>query len=90
MCDIVSRSDEEGLGGIIFWLDALCRVVLLEVEQATCKKSRLSWAVCMQVDQFLPISYIIIAAGPPAGWQQRFITLTHWQLVLQLESETGK
>jgi hypothetical protein len=41
MCDVVSRNDEEGLGGIIFWLDAVCRMVLLEVEQAACKKSRL-------------------------------------------------
>ncbi len=69
MCDVVSRRNEEGLGGIIFWLDAVCRVVLLEVEQAACKKSRLSSvsrALCMQADQFNPISYIITAAGPPA------------------------
>ena len=49
---VVSRRDEEGLGVILFWLDAVCRVVLLEVEQAACKKSRLSWAVCMQADHF--------------------------------------
>jgi hypothetical protein len=36
MCDVVSRSDEEGLGGIIFWLDAVCKVVLLVLEQASC------------------------------------------------------
>ncbi len=69
MRDVVSRSDEKGLGGIIFWLDAQAvrRVVLLEVEWAACKKSRLSWTVCMQADRFLPISCIIIAAGPPAA-----------------------
>jgi hypothetical protein len=67
MCDVVSWSDKEELGGIIFWLDAVSRVVLLEVVQAAYKKSRLSWAVCMQTDQFQPISYIIIAAGPPAA-----------------------
>jgi hypothetical protein len=39
MYNVVSQSDEEGLGGVIFWLDAVCRVVLLEVEQAACKKS---------------------------------------------------
>ncbi len=42
---VVSRSDKEGLGGILFWLDAVCWVVLLEMEQAVCKKSRLSWAL---------------------------------------------
>jgi hypothetical protein len=56
MCYVVSPSNEEGLDGIIFWLDAVCRVVLLEVEQTACKKSLLSWAVCMQADQFQPIS----------------------------------
>ncbi len=56
-----------GLGGIIFWLHAVCRVVLLKVEQTSCKISRLSWAVCMQADQFQPISYINIGAGPPAA-----------------------
>ncbi len=67
MCDVVSWSNKEGLGGIIFWLDAVVsRAVLLEVEQAACKKSQLSWAVCMQEDHFQPISYIIIAAGLPA------------------------
>jgi hypothetical protein len=55
-------------GGIIFWLDVVCRVVLLEVVQAACKKSLLSWAVCMQVDQFKPLSYKIIAAEPPAAF----------------------
>jgi hypothetical protein len=30
------RVDEKGLGCIIFGLDAVLRVVLLEVEQATC------------------------------------------------------
>jgi hypothetical protein len=46
VCYIVSQSDKEGLGGIIFWLqvDAVLRVVLLEVEQAACKKSLLTWA----------------------------------------------
>jgi hypothetical protein len=66
MCDVVSQSDVERLGEKIFWLDALFRIVNFEVEQAVCKKSLLSWAVCMQVDQFQPISYIIIAAGRPA------------------------
>ena len=33
---VVCRCDKEGLGGIIFRLDAVCRVVLLEVEQAAC------------------------------------------------------
>jgi hypothetical protein len=66
MCYIVSRRDKVGLGRIIFWIDAVHRVVLLEVEQAA-KKSRLSWAVCMQVDQFQPISYTIIIAGPLAA-----------------------
>jgi hypothetical protein len=43
-------------------------VVLFEVEQAAWKKSQLSWAVCMHVDIFKPIRYIIIAAaGPPAA-----------------------
>jgi hypothetical protein len=37
---------------------------LLDVEQAACKKSQLSWAVCMQADQFQPIIYIIISEGP--------------------------
>jgi hypothetical protein len=67
---VVSRSYKEfkeELCGIIFWLDAVCRVVLLEVEQVACKKSQLSWAVCMQADQFQPIRYIIVAAGPPAA-----------------------
>jgi hypothetical protein len=50
MCYVVSQSDKEGLGGIMFWFDAVCRVVLLKVEQATCKKSQLSWAVSMQAD----------------------------------------
>jgi hypothetical protein len=67
MCNVLSPSNEKGLGGIIFWLDPVCRVVLLEIEQADCKKSRLSSAVCIQADQFQPISYIIIAAGPPAA-----------------------
>jgi hypothetical protein len=65
VCDVVSRSYKEGIGGINFWLDSACRVVLPEVEQAACKKSRLSWAVCMQADQFQPIIYIIISEGPP-------------------------
>jgi hypothetical protein len=43
----VSRSDGEGLGGIILWLDAVCRVVLSEVEHAACKYSRISWALRM-------------------------------------------
>jgi hypothetical protein len=30
------RGDEKGLGRIIFGLDAVLRVVFLEVEQATC------------------------------------------------------
>jgi hypothetical protein len=50
----------------------VCRVILLEVEQAACKKSRLSWAVCMQKDRFQPISYKIIAAGPPAALYHRW------------------
>jgi hypothetical protein len=70
MCYVVSRSYKEGLGGIIFWLDAVCRAVFLDVEQAACEKSRLSWAVCMQGDQFQPIRNLIIACGwtdgPPA------------------------
>jgi hypothetical protein len=32
---------------IIVWLDAACRVVLPEVEQAACKNSRISWALRM-------------------------------------------
>jgi hypothetical protein len=42
MCYVVSQSNEEGLGRIIVsgWLDdAVCRVVLLKVEQAARKKS---------------------------------------------------
>jgi hypothetical protein len=81
MCDVVGRRDEEGLGGIIFLLDAVCRLVLLEVEQAACKRSRLSWAVCMHAGQFQPISYIITAAGPPAAL---------YHSCLQLESDTEK
>ncbi len=42
MRDAVSQNDEEGLGEIITWLDAVRRVVNLEVEQAACKKSQLS------------------------------------------------
>jgi hypothetical protein len=52
---------------VIFRLDAVCRAILLEVEQAACRKSLLSWAVCMQADQFQPISYLSITAGPPAA-----------------------
>ncbi len=55
---------------------------LLEVEQAACKKSRLSWAVCMQEDQFQPIIYIVILEGPPTNLIS--------QPAFQLESETGK
>ena len=36
---------EEGLGGIIRWLDAVSTVVLLKVEQATCMKSQIRWGV---------------------------------------------
>ena len=43
----VSQSDEEGLGWIILWLYAVCRVVLSEVEHAACKNSRISWALRM-------------------------------------------
>jgi hypothetical protein len=42
-------------GVMIFWLDAVCRVVLVEVEHAACEKSRVRWAVCTQADQFQPI-----------------------------------
>ncbi len=38
---VVSRSNEERLGAIIFCLDAVCRVVYFEVEQAACKNSRI-------------------------------------------------
>jgi hypothetical protein len=38
---VVSRSNEERLGAIIFCLEAVCRVVYLEVEQAACKNSRI-------------------------------------------------
>jgi hypothetical protein len=41
---VVSRSNEELLGGIIFCLDAVCRVVYFEVEQAAWKKLRISRA----------------------------------------------
>jgi hypothetical protein len=40
MISVVWLSKVKGLGGIIFWLDAVCRVVLLEVERAACEKSR--------------------------------------------------
>jgi hypothetical protein len=43
------------LGVMIFWLDAVSRVVLVKVEQAACEKSQVRWAVCMQADQFQPI-----------------------------------
>ena len=43
----VSQSDEEGLGWIILWLYAVCRVVLSEVKHAACKNSRISWALRM-------------------------------------------
>ena len=33
---VLLRGDEEGLGRIIFGLEAVLRVVLLEVEQAAC------------------------------------------------------
>ncbi len=33
---------EEGLCGIVFWLDAVSKTFLLEVEQATCMKSQIS------------------------------------------------
>jgi hypothetical protein len=69
MCYVVSQTDKEGVGGIIFWLDAVCRVVLLRVEQAACKKSQLCWLVCVQADQFQPKSYIIIDAGPSVCMQ---------------------
>jgi hypothetical protein len=42
------------------------QVDLLEVEEATCKESRLHWAVSMQEDRFQPTSYLITVAGPPA------------------------
>jgi hypothetical protein len=35
------KSNEERLGAIIFCLDAVCRVVYFEVEQAACKNSRI-------------------------------------------------
>jgi hypothetical protein len=53
---------ERHVAGLVEHLKGCC--FLLEVEQAACKKSRLSWAVCMQ-DQFQPIIYIIISEGPP-------------------------
>jgi hypothetical protein len=37
---VVWQSDVMGLGGIIFWLDAVRRVVLLEVQRASCEKSQ--------------------------------------------------
>ncbi len=70
LSNLASGSYEEGLGGIIFWLDAVCRAVLLEVERATCKKSQVRWAVCMQADQYQPI-------------QQRTSTSIILQLVIQ-------
>jgi hypothetical protein len=70
---------ERHVAGLVEHLKGCC--FLLEVEQAACKKSRLSWAVCMQ-DQFQPIIYIIILEGPPTDLIS--------QLVFQLESETGK
>ncbi len=72
-------SDEEGLGGIISWLD-VCRVVLLKVEQAACKKLRQVGST--QAAQSQPISYIIIAAGPSAelyhSWSYSW-RVKHWQ-----------
>jgi hypothetical protein len=52
MRDVVSRIDEEeGLGGIIFWLDAVRRVVLLEVEQAACKNhDSAGQSACIQIN----------------------------------------
>ncbi len=52
---VVWRSDVKGLCVIIFWLDAVRRVVLIEVEHANYEKSRVRWAVSTQMDQFQPI-----------------------------------
>ena len=36
------RRGEERQSGIVFWLDAVSRTILLEVEQAACMKSQIS------------------------------------------------
>ena len=70
----VSQSDEEGLGWIILWLYAVCRVVLSEVKHAACKNSRISWALRMDSEWH----YNMDTTGIPAE---------HTQSVFQLECE---
>jgi hypothetical protein len=62
------------LGGIILWLDAVGRVVLSEVEHATYKNSRISWALRMDWEWH----YNMDTIGIPAE---------HTQSVFQLECE---
>jgi hypothetical protein len=42
---VVSRVGEEGLGGIIFCLDAVGLMALPEMEQAACRNHKFKWAV---------------------------------------------
>ena len=42
---ILLGGDEEWLGFVIFGRDAVCRVVLLEVEQAACTKGMTTMAL---------------------------------------------
>ena len=42
---VLSRRDEEGLGLVIVWRDAVSRVVPLEVEQAACAKGIMTMAL---------------------------------------------
>ncbi len=44
MCYVVNRSKKEGQSPGLMEVDAVCRVLLLEVEQASSKQLQLSWA----------------------------------------------
>ena len=46
---VVGRGGEEELGGVIFYLDAVGLMALLEVEQAACRYHKLKWTVpCLE------------------------------------------
>ncbi len=68
------RCNKELLDGIIVCLDAVCRVVLPEVEHTTCKNSRISWEFLLDWEWIYNID-------------NRWNPTVHIQLVLQLECE---
>ncbi len=59
---LVRSTSNSQLLVLLFWLDAVCRVVLLEVELAACTKSLLSWNPCTG-ERYL--GYIMISWEPP-------------------------